>query len=318
MLGDHFNKRVLFLAGKGGVGRTTLSAAIGLAHAKRGRKTLVVEMGGTEHIPPLLGSQILSGYEPRRIHPSLPLSSCRIVESKALEEYGVMKLKMKSVYKLVFENEFMRRLMNWVPGMHELLMIGRIWHLEQQRDRNGAFIFDRIIVDAPATGHGLNLLQLPSVIMDTVQGGPFANDTRPILEMLTDRSRTAVHLVSLPEDLPTRETIELADRLRNDLDIAIGRCFVNRVWPEQMTSHERKIVRTLKSTVSGENPDLDGLFSLLDRAQARRTEQQRYIRTLRDKLPDTSIIEVPFLFTDHIGPDQLLELSHHMGKEPHA
>ena len=104
MLGEQFEKRLVFFAGKGGVGRTTLSAAIGLAHARRGRRTLIVELGATEQVPALFGRKLSSGYKPTQIHPDLPLFSCHVTPKSALEEYGVMKLKVKPLYKMVFEN----------------------------------------------------------------------------------------------------------------------------------------------------------------------------------------------------------------------
>jgi anion-transporting ArsA/GET3 family ATPase len=233
MLGEQFEKRLIFFAGKGGVGRTTLSAAIGLSHARRGRRTLILELGATEQIPALFGKKRSSGYQPQQLDPELPLYSCHITPKAALEEYGLMKLKVKPLYRIVFENDAMRRMLEWVPGMDQLLIIGKIWYLEQERLEDGRPTYDRIIVDAPATGHGISLLKLPSVILQQVKSGPFARDTRPIREMLEDRTRTVVHLVSLPEELPMRESLDLAERVRDDLNIKIGRCFVNRVRPSK-------------------------------------------------------------------------------------
>lgn len=315
MLGEQFEKRLVFFAGKGGVGRTTLSAAIGLAHARRRRRTLIVELGATEQIPSLFQRKRSSGYEPTKIHPELPLFSCHITPKSALQEYGVMKLKVKPLYKMVFENNPMQRMLEWVPGMDQLLMIGKIWYLEQERLKNNKPAYDRIIVDAPATGHGISLLQLPSVILQQVKSGPFARDTRPIRQMLEDRTRTAVHLVSLPEELPTRESLELAARVKNDLNIKIENCFVNRVWPKPFSNREEHVFSEMRTAIKGESEQVDLLLDRVANTIVRRKHQARYIRELRDGLDGIPVVEIPYLFTDTIGPDQLDELSHHMGKE---
>ena len=318
MLAEQFEKRLIFFAGKGGVGRTTLSAAIGLAHARRKRRTLVVEMGSTPQMPALFGLEKRSSYEPFRLMKELPLYTCHLTPKAALAEYGVMKLKMRSIYKLVFENDFMRRLLEWVPGMDELLLIGKIWFIEQQRDRSGRPMYDRIIIDAPATGHGVSLLQLPAVIVDAVKSGPFATDSRPIRDLLQDPTRTLVHLVSLPEELPVRETLELSNRIQNDLNISLGCCFVNRVWPKPFTAREQRIVGQLRAAVRGRDQGIDTMMDQVINASRRRDKQQKHIQTLGDELTGLPIIQVPRLFTDQIGMEELDTLSHHMGKEQHA
>jgi anion-transporting ArsA/GET3 family ATPase len=315
MLGEQFEKRLVFFAGKGGVGRTTLSAAIGLAHARRGRRTLIVELGATEQVPALFGRKSSSGYGPTQIHPDLPLFSCHVTPKSALEEYGMMKLKVKPLYKMVFENNPMQRMLEWVPGMNQLLMIGKIWYLEQERLPNHKPAYDRIIVDAPATGHGISLLQLPSVILQQVKSGPFARDTRPIRQMLEDRTRTAVHLVSLPEELPTRESLELAARVKNDLNIKIENCFVNRVWPKPFSSREEHVFSEMRAALKGESEQVDLLLDRVANTVDRRKHQTRYIRELQNGLDDIPVVEIPYLFTDSIGPDELEQLSHYMGKE---
>ena len=315
MQGEQFEKRLSFFAGKGGVGRTTLSAAIGLAHARKGLKTILVELGATEQIPSLFGRSEPSGYHPKKIHPDLPLYSCHITPKAALEEYGVMKLKVRPLYKIVFENNPMQRMLEWIPGMDQLLMIGKIWYLDQERSSNGQPAYDRIIVDAPATGHGISLLQLPSVILQQVQSGPFARDTKPIQNMLEDRKRTVVHLVSLAEELPTRESLELAARIKNDLNIKIGNCFVNRVWPNPFSSNEEEIFSELRTTLKGESAEVDALLEHVSRSIDRRNHQNRYIRELREGLDQIPVVELPYLFTDNIGLEELDQLSHHMSNQ---
>jgi anion-transporting ArsA/GET3 family ATPase len=312
MQADPLEKRLVFFAGKGGVGRTTLSAAIALNHARRGMRTLIVELGATEQVPALFGRTASSGYTPTKIHPDLQLFSCHLTPRTALKEYGVMKLKVKKLYRIVFENDVMKRMLEWVPGMDQLLMIGKIWHLEQEKLKDGSPAYERIIIDAPATGHGISLLQLPSVILQQVKTGPFARDTRPIREMLEDSDRTVVNLVSLAEELPTRESLDLAARVTNELNIKIGQCFVNRVWPKPFTEIEENVFTEMQSALKGKSSQIDQLLNRVDGAVLRQKNQAKYVRQLQDGLKGVPVIEIPYLFTDTIGPEELDTLSQHM------
>ena len=315
MRGERFEHRLSFFTGKGGVGKSVLSAAVALSHARRGRRTLLVELTGTEQAPSLFGRHRPSGYAPTRLSEELPLFSCCITQKDALEEYGLMKLRVRMLYRMVFENDFVERLVQMVPGLHELLMIGKIWFLEQEQ-RDGRPLWDRIIVDAPATGHGVGLLQLPGVIVDAVSSGPLASDTRPIVDMLRDPTRTAVHLVSLPEELPVRETLELRERIRDDLGIPIRTCFVNKLWPEPLSEREQRLLRRFRAAVRGSDADLDGLLDRVKGALARQAFQRSHVRHLSDGLGDLRLVGIPYLFSDHIGPADLDVLSHYMSEAP--
>jgi anion-transporting ArsA/GET3 family ATPase len=318
MSSERFERRLVFFIGKGGVGKSCLSAAAALAQARRGRRTLLVELAGTGKGHTFFGLEHETGYEPRRLMKGLPLYSCRITSKDALEEYGLIKLKLKALYRVVFENDFMRRLIDMVPGMTELLVIGRVWYLAEQKERNGRPTWDRIVVDSPATGHGLGMLRLPQVIMDSVSAGTFADDTRPILELLHDRRRTVVHLVCLPEELPVRETHELAESVKSELDMDVGACFLNKLWPDPFTDHEEKLLRRFMAAVRGEHAGVDGLLDRAISVARRQAQQHRYEKRLAAGLPGIPVIEIPYLFHDRIGPEQLDVLSYHMGKEPHA
>ena len=318
MSSERFERRLVFFIGKGGVGKTCLSAAAALAQARRGRRTLLVELAAQGRGHAFFGLSQETGYEPRRMLEGVPLYSCKITPRDALEEYGLIKLKLKALYRMVFENDFMRRLVDMVPGMTELLVIGRVWYLAEQRERNGRPTWDRIVVDSPATGHGLGMLRLPQVIMDSVSAGTFADDTRPILELLHDRRRTVVHLVCLPEELPVRETHELAASVKDELGMSVGACFMNKLWPEPLTDHEEKLLGRFRAAVRGEHEGLDGLLDRACSVAKRQAQQHRYLRRLAVGLPGVPVIEIPYLFTDRIGPEQLDVLSFYMGKEPHA
>ncbi|MCA9520587.1 MAG: AAA family ATPase, partial [Myxococcales bacterium] len=175
---EFLNKRFTVVAGKGGVGKTTLSAALALAAAQQGKRVLICQLDTTEKLGSMFGKPNRVGYEPCELAPNV--YSVHIKAKLALEEYGIMKLRFKRVYKMIFENELVIRLLDLIPGMDELVMIGKAWYIEQELDRNGRPRYDMVIVDSPATGHGVSLFRLPHVILEAVTVGPLAEEMRKI------------------------------------------------------------------------------------------------------------------------------------------
>src|SRR5205085_9640327 len=134
-------------------------------------------------------------------------------------EYALMILKFESIYNAVFENRLVRYFLRFVPSLQELVLLGKIlFHLKEKRP-DGSWRFERIVIDAPATGHALTFFSVPTVNIDTVPPGALANDAKWMHEYLTEPSMTAAVLVSLPEEMPVNETIELASALNERVQI---------------------------------------------------------------------------------------------------
>ena len=203
---EFFNKRFVIVSGKGGVGKSTVCAALGLAAAKRGLRTIIAELDTREKIP-LLFDKDPGGYRVQPIRENL--FSINIQPDPALREYGIMKLRYERVYKMVFENEAMKKLLKVIPGMKELFLLGKAFNMERELTRDGNPVWDMVIVDAPATGHGVSLLRLPQVVLEVMQSGPMADEVRLMQDLLEDPSRTLINLITLPEEMPVREALEL-------------------------------------------------------------------------------------------------------------
>lgn len=204
------DKRLIVVTGKGGVGKTTVSAALGLASARAGRRTLICEVNTQERVTALLGKAPV-GPEVTAVDENLWCVDVRPQE--AMREYALMILKFESIYNAVFENRLVRYFLRFIPSLQELVLLGKIlFHLKEKRP-DGSSRFDQIILDAPATGHAITFLSVPQVLLDTIPPGAMASEVTWMRDLLVDRTTTAVVLVSLPEELPVNETLELHEAL---------------------------------------------------------------------------------------------------------
>jgi anion-transporting ArsA/GET3 family ATPase len=211
------DKRLLIVTGKGGVGKTTIATALALDAARRGKRTLVCEVNTKERVSQLLGKPEV-GPEITSLEENLWAVNVRPQE--ALREYALMVLKFESIYSAVFENRVVRYFLRFIPSLQELVLLGKIlYHLKEKRP-DGSWRFDCIVIDAPATGHAITFLSVPQVIVDTVPPGALSNDATWMRDMLVDQRTTAAVLVSLPEELPVNETLELHQALVNRVKLA--------------------------------------------------------------------------------------------------
>jgi anion-transporting ArsA/GET3 family ATPase len=222
------DKQLVIVSGKGGTGKTTVSAALALAAQKRGKRVLAVEVGPHEHLPQLIdrgGAPV--GYAGRELRPGL--HAMRIDPFEAMAEYLGLQLGSKGLVQLGLKNKPLRQLLEGAPGWRELITLGKIWHLQQMRDPAGAPLYEMIIVDAPATGHGVTFLDVPRVVHSAVSAGPLSRNASLVEEMIRDTDQTLLLPVSLAEELPTQESAEFVQKVRDELGIAVDRIVVNAV-----------------------------------------------------------------------------------------
>jgi hypothetical protein len=238
--------RLVIVSGKGGTGKTSVAAALAMAGASAGKRVLVAEVGRDEHLPRLIapGSPPV-GYAGRELRPRL--SAMRIDPYAALGEYLGLQLRVRSAVELVLRNRAFRQLMDASPGWRELITLGKVWHLEQMRDARGAPRFDLLVVDAPATGHGISFLDVPRVVVSAVRSGPLRRNAELVEEMIADQDRTLLLPVALAEELPARETVELVSKVRGELRIALDRIVVNaltaRPFPPGLEELDTQLAR---------------------------------------------------------------------------
>jgi len=227
------DRRIVVVTGKGGTGKTTVAAALALAAAEQGRRVLAAEVGPFEHLPALLTEDSAGaavepvGYEGRTLRPGLHVM--RLDPFAALAEYIGLQIGTTRLVERVLRNRALNQLLEGAPGWRELMILGKTWHMEQMRRSDGSPRYDLIVIDAPATGHGLTFLDVPHVARSAVKSGPLARNAERVESLMRDAERTLVLPVSLAEELPAQETAELVTRVREQLGMTVDRVVVNAV-----------------------------------------------------------------------------------------
>lgn len=299
--------RVLIVSGKGGVGKTTVAAALALVAARRGRTVCLAEVDRKGSLPKLFGAPHL-GYQPTEMSPGV--WGMNIVPEAALAEYLEVQYHMKRISKVFSSTQFVDYITTAAPGLKDILVLGKIWYLEQGRDTGTKQPhFDTIVVDAPAAGHMLSFLSAPIGLSDALQIGPVRRQSDWLLDMLRDPARTRVHLVTLPEEMPVSETLETAEALRTRVGIATGTVFANAVYSRLFTAAEAKRVTELDASDAGsliteakavgldiDDDDIEALLGYARFLEARRAIQNQHLKELKKGVTDP-VVELPFLFS---------------------
>ncbi len=198
-MGALLERRILIVAGKGGVGKTTVATAVALAAHRTGRRVLLAQCQAEDRIGPLFGGEPL-GPSIRTLLPGF--DAVNMDPGEALREYGRMVLRVEALYKAVFENRYVEPFLRGTPGMDAWAMLGKAYFHAQEAAEDGTPRYDLVVLDAPATGHALTMLRVPQVIVEVAPPGLLRREAERALDLLRDPSRGGVLLVTLPEEMP--------------------------------------------------------------------------------------------------------------------
>lgn len=206
----------------------------------------------------------------------------------------------------VLRNRAFRQLMTASPGWRELITLGKVWHLEQAREGD-APRFDLLVVDAPATGHGLTFLDVPRVVVSAIRSGPLRRHARWVETLVRDPERTLLLPVALGEELPARETVELVDRLREQVGVALDRVIVNAVEPAPFPAELSDLDRRLAALPHTPGPKPAVWAACASHLAARHEMNRHYLGEIaaRTGLPTVAL---PLLPGGVRGPDDLATL----------
>ena len=315
--------RVLIVAGKGGVGKTTMVASLAHLAAGAGLSVLVVELEGRSGVAAAFGSEDQLDYagsllraagatpaddgdddQPRTV-PAGTVRARTITPDDALLEY-LADHGLKRVSKRLMSSGIIDLVAGAIPGIRDILVLGKVKQLE----RGG--VADLILVDAPATGHTMTFLSSAGGLLDAARGGPIRAQAADVVDLLSDPQRCQVALVTLPEEMPVNEVIEAAYQLEDKVGIALGPVIVNACYPV-LDGLEVTAVEAARAAGVTLEPGL--VAALEDARRFRITRQQlqaEQLDRLAHELPLPQL-RVPFLFTDVIGPAELDALSDALG-----
>ena len=305
---EFLGPKIIIVSGKGGVGKTTVAAALALVAARHGRKVCVAEVDRKGTLPKLFGTDRGSTYQAEELTPGV--WGLTIIPEDALAEYLRVQYHMKRISKVFTSTHFVDYITTAAPGLKDILVLGKIWYLEQNRPGTGGEGFDTIIVDAPAAGHMLTFLSAPSGLADAVRVGPIRRQAQWLVEMLEDPARTRVHLVTLAEEMPVSESLETSAALDGRLGIQQGPIIANGIYSRLLAAEEQEALARIATTdpikelsaeaesvgLDLEREDIEALLGYERFLASRRAIQGGYLKQLR-KEADQEILELPFLFS---------------------
>jgi anion-transporting ArsA/GET3 family ATPase len=293
------DRRLIFVTGKGGVGKSTLAIVLGLIAARRGLRTIVAELQSQERVQHAFDHD---GERFVEVELAPRLFTISIDPQHAMEEY--LEVKAGAVGHVLGASGLFHAFAMATPGMRELLSMGKVWELAQPTRRTrGAAPYDLVIVDAPATGYGVGLLRTPKTFADIARVGPIAHQGRTIAETIADRQFTAVVAVSTPEEMPVNETLSLRDALVRE-QLELDAVIVNSVYPPRFD--EDQIDRVERALDNAPSQLARGALRAALSEHARGETQQTQLARLTAGLNmDGRLLELPFVFAEELGPAQL-------------
>jgi anion-transporting ArsA/GET3 family ATPase len=297
--------RLLVVAGKGGTGKTTVSAALARMAAEAGLRVLLVELEGKPAITAAFGeagplrydeSELFStGERGGRVRGRWVTPDDALLEY--LKDHGFHRISKRLISSGVIDV-----VATAIPGIRDVLVLGKVKQLERS-DTD-----DLVIVDAPATGHAVTFLTSPAGLLDAARSGPIRTQAAEVLEMLADPTRCRVLLVTLPEELPVRETIDAAYRLEDEAGVQLGPVIVNGCVPQELQLEMSAALAAEASGVTLPEPTLNALEDARQFTLHRRELQQGQIEALGRELPLPQI-QLPAVASATIGPGELAELA---------
>jgi anion-transporting ArsA/GET3 family ATPase len=298
------DRKLVFVTGKGGTGKTTVASALALLAASQGKRVLICEgdgkgeLAGYYEAPP-------TAFKEKEVQPGLFAMTMNTEAS--LREYLKLQLHVPIVGRIGPVAKAFDFLATAAPGVREILTVGKL-------------CFE--VLDAPATGHIVGQLAAPQAVNGLVKVGLIRTQTDWMLEMLSDPAITGLMAVCTPEEMPVSETIELADRVRRETTVQLAAVVVNRVLPELFGRNEEAVFEAL--TAPGPLAVLDGLVDgdagpVLDAARlavTMRRTRSTHLERLREGIdPEVPLLYLPYLFTRSHGLRTTKQVAGSLGEE---
>jgi anion-transporting ArsA/GET3 family ATPase len=294
---DFLDKRVVFVTGKGGVGKTTVAVALGLRAAEAGKRTIVCEVSSQETTSRIFDHAEVGFHE---VEMAENLWSISIDPDESMREYVLLQLKVRAMRDLLFRSRIFSYLAAATPGLKELVTIGKIWELAQlDRKVKSGREYDLVIVDAPATGHGIGFLQTPRTFAAIARVGPIHSQAQQLDRLITDHEHTGTAIVALPEEMPVNESAALERELRSEVGVAVDRVYLNGLYPERFSDEE---AARLAELAAAENGSARAAARAAVSEHGRASSQRAQLDRLRERV-EAPVRTLPFLFEPELGLD---------------
>ena len=308
-----FEKRILFITGKGGVGKTTISAALAYAAAKRGLNVCLIEVAHSTNMRFIFGEDF-PVYKETQVEPNLTVLT--LEPFQALQEYVGLQLKIGFAAKYVLNNRLLNYFLNTAPGWRELITVGKIWHVyDMKKGRSKEPKFDVIVVDSPATGHGLSFLRVPSVFMNIIRMGRMQGQTADVQAMLTDPKISLLNVVTLPEEMPVNESVTVLNTARDELKMPTGFTFINSIYPPLFDEAQQKMFDEFQEDEEAMQkfracfPDRGkAVFEALGQRTCRAAQSRHYVDLVNEKI-GPPVIRIPHLYPGRVDKEGVKQIA---------
>ena len=293
------DKRLVVVTGKGGVGKSTVALALALAAAREGKRTILCEVASQEHLSHVFHRAQVGFHE---VEMTDNLWAISIDPDEAMREYVLLQLKVKAMRDLLFRSRVFTYLAAATPGLKELVTIGKIWELalDDRKVKQGRK-YDLVILDAPATGHGVGFLQTPRTFANVARVGMIRQQADALDGFLRDPRRTGVAIVALPEEMPVNETAALERGLEGDVGVHVDRIFLNGLYPERFSPDETEQLAGLAAN----GDDAVRAAGRAGVSESRRARAQREQLARLEELTEAPLTTLPFLFEPQLGVEEI-------------
>jgi len=292
---DLFDKRLLFVTGKGGVGKSTVALALGMAAAERGKRAIVCEVASQEHTSRVFRRGEVGFHE---VEMRDNLWTISIDPDHSLREYLTIQAPVRAMGEMLSRSRIFTYLAAATPGLKELVTIGKIWELAQldRRVKTGRE-YDLVLVDAPATGHGIAFMQTPRTFAGIARVGPIRNQAEALDRFITDHRQTGVAIVAPPEEMPVNESELLERELSDGLGLSVDRVYMNAIYPERFSAQEaERLGEVADSVQAGGSAAIRAALRERRRALAHRAQLERLRELVR-----APVSTLPFIFEPELG-----------------
>jgi len=293
----------VIVTGKGGVGKTTVAVALGLRAAAVGKRTIVCEVASQENASRIFEHTVVGFHE---VEMEENLWSISIDPDESMREYVLLQLKVRAMRDMLFRSRIFNYLAAATPGLKELVTIGKIWELAQlDRKVKSGRKYDLVIVDAPATGHGVGFLQTPRTFASIARVGPIHSQAKTLDRFITDHEHTGTAIVALPEEMPVNESAALEHDLREEVGVAVDRVYLNGLYPERFSKPEAE---RLAGLAEREDDALRAAARAALSEHGRARSQRAQLARLRRRV-QAPVKTLPFLFEPELGVEAARRLS---------